>query len=249
MALSNQQRNKVEAIFISFMKACFKSLRGLTLDNIVINPFLARLVARTPNDLASFITNQRWNRTAVTSMGFKFQNISRDVATIFRSSGVSGADLEADDPNLRRLSLMQLKSGPDTVNKDIRDNIRNKLQAAERRVRQGGLPAGYVVVKMLGMCYGRPEHRSNWVTSLGDFGFDIDAIGREFWHQLTGDPNAYIEIFNIAAHVATTYRNDHGMTLPEVFEELTQNLEQEIEARYGDGQGEIAWNRLLEDFM
>jgi Type II restriction endonuclease EcoO109I len=249
MALSNQQRDAVEAVFIDFMKNCFKKLRGLRLDDIIINPFLARLVARTPLELASFITNQRWNRSAVTSMGFKLQNVSREVATIFRSSGVAGADLEADDPDLKRLSLMQLKSGPDTVNKDIRDNIQNKLQAAERRVRQGGLPPDYVVVKMLGMCYGRPEHRSNWVKSLGDFGFDIDAIGRKFWYQLTGDPDAHIEIFNIAAHVATTYKNNHGKTLPDVVEQLKQNLEQEIEARYGDGQGEIAWNRLLEDFM
>lgn len=249
MPLSKQQEAAVEAIFIKFMTKCFKSLRGMRLESLTINPILARLVARTPSELARFVVDQRWNRTAATSMGFTLQSVAREVATVFRSSAVSGADLEADDQALRRLSLMQVKSGPDTVNKDIMDSIQAKLAEAERRVRHSGLPAGYVVVKMVGMCYGRPANRNNWVKGLGSSGFDIDSIGRAFWKTLTGDPTAYIQVFDIAARVAQTYKDGHGMTLPEVVEQTTQFLAQQIAARYSNGQGGIDWHRLLEDYM
>lgn len=249
MPLSAEQTAALEAVFTNFMKACFESLRGLRLDALSINPILARLIARTPAELARFFVDQRWNRTAVTSMGFKLQDAAREVATVFRSSAVAGADLEAEDHALQRLSLMQVKSGPDTINKDIMDSIRTKLNEAERRVRMGGLPAGHVVVKMLGMCYGRPERRNRWVMDLEAAGFRVDSIGRSFWEVLTGDAETYIQVFDVVERIATTYRNGEGMTLPELVEERTQLLTDEIAARYGDHQGGINWRALLEDNM
>jgi hypothetical protein len=102
---------------------------------------------------------------------------------------------------------------------------------------------------MLGMTYGKPEHRSPWVRRLGDQGFDIDKIGREFWDFISADPRMYIEIMGVALRVAYTYRSESGKTLAQAIQDATNSLSQEIEARYSDGQGGIDWQRLVDNNM
>ncbi len=249
MPLSNDQVKAVEVVFTAFVRDRFRSLRGIKLDDLQVNPFLARLVARTPAELGRFLVDQAWTRGAVTSMGFKLQSVAREVSTAYRTSSVNGADLEADDPILMRRSLMQVKSGPNTIDKGLRDDIRSKLNEAETRTKQGGLPKGYVLVKMLGMCYGRLDQRNQWVLDLGSWGFDVDHIGRAFWQEVTGDQAAYEQIFNIADRIAQNYPNGKGKTLPEEAQELVNSLTKEIENRYGDGNDGIKWLRLLDDYM
>lgn len=249
MPLTPQQRLEVERVFTQVAKNAFQRLGNLTLAAQPLNPFVAALVARTPVSLAEFIVGQRVERGLVTSLGMQLQRIAAAVGTAMRATGVSGADLEGSDTGLQRRFLMQVKSGPDTINLDISRQIRANLNSAEARIRSGGLPQDWVVVKMLGMCYGRPEHRSNWVQGLGAEGFDADRIGRGFWEFITGDPGAYVEVFDIAREVAGTYQNGSGKTLAQAIQDAVVGLAREIDVRYGDGSGGIDWRKLLDDNM
>jgi len=249
MSLTQEQRREVKAVFTNVVSNAFERLHGLTLAQHAVNPFLAPLVAKTPASLAQFIVAQRLERSIVTSMGNAAQKIARITGTFMKSSGVAGADLEGFEVNLKRHLLMQVKIGPDTVNKDIGDSIESKLAEAERRVKSGGMPPGWVVVRMLGMCYGQPRHRNNWVMRLETKGFDVSKIGRQFWTFTTGDPAAYKEVFEIALDVGTTYKNGSKKTLAQATSDAIVSLTAEIERDYGDSQGGIVWDKLLEDNM
>lgn len=249
MPLTPEKQVEIEAIFTKMASNTFDRIRSVSLDDHAINPFVAVLVARTPSDLAEFIVNQRAERGLVTSFGMQLQNIARLVGSVMHSSGVAGADLEGMHDALKRHVLMQVKSGPDTVNLDIASQIRTKLNQAERRIRAGGLPAAWSVDKMLGMCYGQPRHRNGFVLRLGEDGVDVDKIGREFWTFIADDPNLYKELFSLALVVASNYKNSSGKTLAQAISDSKDALEREIATKYGDGAGGIDWNKLLDDNM
>jgi hypothetical protein len=249
MPLTPGQRDEIETIFTGVVRNAFSRLQNLTLSAHAINPFLAVLVARRPRDLAEFIVNQRVERGLVTSFGMQIQRIVRVVGANLHSSGVEGADLERVDPALRRHFLAQVKSGPETINSDIANQIRRNLNSAENRIRMGGLPAEWSVVKMLGMIYGTARHRNTWVMGLGAQGFDVARIGREFWEFASLQPGTHQEIFDIASRVAYSARDDSGRTLPEAIQDRVASLTNELRAHYSNAQGDIEWSRLVEENM
>ena len=249
MPLTPQQRQQVEDIFTKVASKAFQRLHGLTLSAQPVNPFVAVLVARTPEELAEFIVAQRVERGLVTSLGTQLQKIARSIGTVMHSSGVAGADLEGLDTRFQRHMLMQVKMGPDTVNKDIGDQIAAKLGQAENRIRQGGLPTDWIVMKMLGMCYGRPSHRNRWVMDLQGRGFDVDKIGRDFWGFITGEPDAHLEVFATGLRVAYTYKNSSGKTLAQAIRDGIDRLTAEIDGAWGDGGGGIDWRKVVRDNM
>ncbi len=249
MPLTLEQQQYIEAAFTQIARNAFKRLKEISLADHAMNPFLVVLVARTPEDLADFIVNQRVERGLVTSLGTQLQKVAREVGTVMHSSGVPGADLEGQHSALQRHLLMQVKSGPDTVNLDISERIRENLNQAERRIRGGGLPKGWSVEKMLGMCYGQLKDRNGFVLKLGSGGVDVTKIGRDFWEFITDDPNAYEEVFEVARSVATTYKNTSGKPLAQAIEDAKASLTRQIESLYGDGKGGFDWVKLLNDNM
>lgn len=248
MSLTQEQRQQVEAAFTATVKRAFEKLHGLSLEERAINPFLV-LVARVPVDLAEFIVWQRLERGFVTSLGMRFQKVADIVSPHIYPSGAAGVDLEGRDDDSKEHYLLQVKSGPDTIDKDLAEAIAAKLQGAENRIKSLGQAKGWVVVKMLGMCYGQHRHRSSWVLGLKERGVDVDRIGRRFWEFVAAEPNAYKEVFDVALNVATTYRNASNKTLPEAIHDAIAALTREIEHKYSDGKGGIDWERLLEDNM
>jgi hypothetical protein len=249
MPLTPDQQGEIEHIFSGIVDNAFARLSGLTLAGQAVNPYLAVLIARRPRDLAEFIVNQRLERGLVTSFGMQIQKIVRIIGSNIHASGVDGADLERVDEDAKSHILAQLKSGPETINKGLANDIRTNLNSAENRIRMGGLPAGWHIVKMLGMVYGTPHHRNTWVLGLGSQGFDVDKIGKELWTFASGEPDTYIAIFRIAADVARTRRGPGGRTLPEAIQEAVASLTAELRASYSDAQGDIDWDRLLEENM
>jgi len=193
MPLTPEQQTEVRVIFVGIVKRAFERLESLTLTRQAINPYLAVLVARRPGELAEFIVHQRVERGLVTSFGMQIQKIAVIVGENIRPSGVDGADLERVDQTLRRHTIIQLKSGPETINSSGANEIRNKLNSAERRLRNGGLSDTWSVTKMLGMIYGTPSHRSSWVTGLGDQGLDVEKIGRVFWAFASGEDETIMD--------------------------------------------------------
>jgi len=249
MPLTNEQRRKIELLFTAVVERAFARLENLTLSGRALNPFMAVLIARRPRELAEFIVHQRVERGLVTSLGMQIQKIVHIVGKDVRPSAVKGADFERVDQAQRRHIIGQLKSGPDTINLDIANQIARDLNSAESRLRSGGLPADWAVVKMLGMAYGTPKHRNSWVLGLATMGLDVDKIGRTFWEFTSGEQQTYREVFDIALDVANSYRDSKGRTLVEAIQDTIASLTTELRLAYSDRSGDIRWDLLVEENM
>ena len=229
-----EQQQKVREIFEKFLRNRIVTIRRLSIADLNINPFLVRLLAKQqglddPRSIVVWLLSQRLERGTVTSAG----NILQAIAKLFaEGSGVEGADLLKTKRG--RHYNIQLKSGPNTVDKDACEYISKKLRSAQRRY-----PGS---ITLFGMAYGNPEQISSIVSSYLDA--DQKFIGAGFWDFVADDPDCMREIYQIAGEVGEKYRDKRGQTLGEVLELKLEELVVEFESVYGKGGSEI-WNNLF----
>lgn len=149
MALEQSKLNAVEEIFRQFLKDRAATIRKLEITDLNINPFLIRILAkqmdlRDAKSIVQWLINQRIERGTVTSFGIALQNAAK---VFSEGTGVEGADILKTKAG--RHYHIQVKSGPNTVPKDLAVRITQLLQSAQRRNRGS--------VALFGMCYGSPE--------------------------------------------------------------------------------------------
>ena len=146
MPISIEKRNRIEEIFNKFLLNRVKNVRKLTMADLDVNPFLIRILSHemgldNAEAIVRWLINQRLERGAVTSFGIALQ----DAAKVFsEGTGVEGADILKTKRGKHH--HIQVKSGPNTVPKDLGVRIAQLLRSAQRRNR--GSLAFY------GMCYG-----------------------------------------------------------------------------------------------
>lgn len=153
MSLTDNQRDRIREKFAAFLDARARNLERLTLDDLKFNVVQLRATAtmldfQTAEDLLRYRFAQHLERGAVTAWGSALQAVAREISG--SGSGVAGADIEVTENGRRH--FVQVKSGPDTANKDIAQNIATLLNSARARD-----PSAICV---LGVCYGRPEQIS-----------------------------------------------------------------------------------------
>jgi hypothetical protein len=96
-----------------------QTIRRLQIDELHINPFLIRILAREmgwsdARAIVRWLVNQRLERGLVTSFGLALQ----EAAKVFsEGTGVEGADILKSKGGLRY--YIQVKSGPNTIPKDL----------------------------------------------------------------------------------------------------------------------------------
>ncbi len=118
MALDATKREQIRQIFQTFLEERVRTIRRLEIDDLHINPFLIRLLARELelNDARAIVNWLVWQRAftgANTSFGFRLQ----DIATLFsEGTGAEGADILKTREGRRH--YIQVKSGPSTMDKD-----------------------------------------------------------------------------------------------------------------------------------
>jgi hypothetical protein len=214
------------------------NLEQLTLSSLKFNVILLRVSAQTleldtPEKLMRYRLAQHLERGSVTAMGNALQAIARVIA---KATGVAGADIMRERAGRRY--YVQVKSGPDTANKDIAQNIATLLNSA--RARDPG------AVCMMGVCYGRPEQISGITQrELQTRGVAL-TIGREFWEFISDDPDCMAELLELAGMV-TEERPDGELSFAERVERKLQALALEFRDSYGDELDDDAWERFLSD--
>jgi hypothetical protein len=233
MPLDPAQRQRVIEVFQQFLRDRAKTIRNLKIEDLNINPFLIRLIAKEMDlkdskSIVTWLVNQRLERGAVTSFGIALQNAAKAFS---EGTGVEGADiLKAKDG--RRYHI-QVKSGPNTVPKDLAVRITQLLQSAQRRNRGS--------VALFGMCYGSPEQVSSIVQQY----VGVDWIsGRKFWEFIADDPNCVDEIYAIAGEVGQNFRDAKGQSLTQILRVKITELQTEFEKLYGKSGSEM-WKKLL----
>lgn len=237
MAIQTEKRSQIRRIFEQFVRGRADTIQGLTIHDLNINPFLIRVLAREMglNDARSIVrwlVSQRLERGVVTSFGYALQ----EAAKVFsEGTGVEGADILKTKQG--RHYYIQVKSGPNTIPKDLGVRISQLLRSAQRRNRGS--------VALFGMCYGSREQVSSVVRRYVEVEGGVSWItGREFWEFISDEPDCIEEIYGIAAEVADAPIDAQGRTLSEILETKIGELQEEFEKSYGDS-GDQMWRNLL----
>ena len=231
--MDEARRSEIRSIFEEFLRRSMRRISGLRLGDFDFNPFLLRILAggmefSGAEEVVRWMVHQRLERGMVTSFGTALEK----VALVFgETTGAEGADMMLTRDG--RHYYIQVKSGPNTVPKDLADRTSELLQSVQRRNRGS--------VAIFGMCYGNPDRVSGIVKTH----IKVDYyIGKEFWAFISGEENCVEEIFELAAEVGDSFEDESGKTFHEVVEEKIAELTREFRQSYGDGPG--MWHRILE---
>ncbi|NWG10074.1 MAG: hypothetical protein HXX80_07230 [Nitrososphaerales archaeon] len=238
MAIDIQKRNQIEQIFKKFLLNRVKTVRNLKMGDLDVNPFLIRILSHelgldNAEAIVKWLISQRLERGSVTSFGIALQ----DAAKVFsEGTGVEGADILKTKKGKHH--HIQVKSGPNTVPKDLGVRIAQLLRSAQRRNR-GSLA-------LYGMCYGSKTQVSSIVRKYVQEEGGVDWIsGKEFWEFISDDPHCLQQIYEIAAEVGRTFKDPKGLSLSQVLENKIHELTNEFEKIYGRSGSEM-WKKLLQ---
>lgn len=239
MSLDVEKRQQIEQVFREFLLNRIKTVRRLKLENLDINPFLVRLLSHelgldNSEAIVRWLVGQRLERGTVTSFGRALQ----DAARVFsEGTGVEGADILKTKKG--RHHHIQVKSGPNTIPKDLGVRIAQLLRSAQRRNR-GSLA-------LYGMCYGSKARVSSIVRKYVQEEGGVDWVsGREFWEFISDDPECLEEVYAIAAEVSETFKDPKGQSLSEVIDVKMKELIKEFGKTYGKS-GSSMWKKLLKE--
>ena len=201
--------------------------RKLTkLKEFNLNPFLDKYKAffltgnDSPESIAKALIYPRVLATSInTTFGNKMQKFCSSVLGSF-SSTTSGIDIEFIDMIDGNRKYCQIKSGPNTINKDDVETIDGHFQAIKNLARTNNLRIGLNDL-VIGILYGEASELNGHYKSLKQ-SYPV-YIGQEFWYRLTGDKNFYVELSDAMAEVAKDY--DSTDLLNDVIQELAKEIE------------------------
>jgi len=234
MPLSPSKKNQIKQVFQGFLSNRARTIRHLKIDDLNINPFLIRILAKEmgiedADSIVRWLVMQRSMTGANTSFGFCLQEIAK---LFTEGTGVEGADIQKTKQG--RHYHIQVKSGPSTMDKDAVQHMSQLLVSVQRRNRGS--------VALLGMCYGTREQVMSTVKKYSDVDW---LVGREFWEFVSDEPGCIDEIYDLAREVGETFRDPQGETLSEILDGKTKELRDEFIKRYGKD-GDEMWKNLLD---
>ncbi|HAT1848274.1 TPA: PmeII family type II restriction endonuclease [Legionella pneumophila] len=193
-----------------------------------INPFLIKYLARYltgKTDAVSIARALIYPRVLQTSITTSFgTNAQKFISTVLGSFGsaVSGIDIEFVDQLDGRKKYCQVKLGPETINKDDVETIKNHFNSVKNLARTNNLNIQLNDL-IVGVMYGEPHELSaNYKKIINAHHFPV-YVGQEFWYRLTGFEHFYIELSNAISEVALL--NDCSSILEETVLKLSQTEE------------------------
>ncbi len=193
-----------------------------------INPFTAVYLANfltgnsSPESIAKVLLLPRVLGTSITtSFGMGIQSFTNILQGAFGST-TSGIDIEFIDQIDKKRKYCQLKSGPNTINKDDVETIAGHFKGVINLARTNGLriPHDDMIV---GVIYGTPKDLSSHYKRI-DRQYDFPVIiGQDFWYRLTGDESFYKDLLEAIGSVATDA--DYSSEFERIISQLASNDE------------------------
>ncbi len=202
------------------------TLKLMNIKEFNVNPFLVAYLSNflegnhDPKSIAKALIYPRVLGTSInTSFGTNIQKFAATVLSSFGST-TSGIDIEFVDMIDGEKKFCQLKSGPDTINKDDVETIAKHFTDVIHLSRTNGVKIGFDNL-IVGVIYGEVSDLSSHYKRISkQYHYDV-IIGNDFWHRLTGDPDFYIDLIKAIAEVAT--EADFKHELDQVIETLAQS--------------------------
>lgn len=191
-----------------------------------INPFLASYLANfltgssNPEDIAKALIYPRVLGTSITTtFGNQIQKFTNDVLSSY-GSVVSGIDIEFEDKVDGNKVYCQLKSGPNTINKDDVETIAGHFKSVIQLGRTNNLRITHSDM-VVGVIYGQPRELSGHYKRITkQYDYPV-YIGKEFWYRLTGDEYFYYDLGIAIGEVAS--EANFKEELEDVISELSQH--------------------------
>lgn len=179
--------------------------RASELKDYNIHPFLLKYLANflegndNPRSIAKALIYPRILGTSITTIfGNKIQKM---VGQLFEGMGSTtvGIDIEFIDALDGRKKYCQLKSGPNTINKDDIQTIIGHFKDIKNLGRTNNLNIGLNDL-IVGVLYGDETGLSNHYKKIASH--HPVYVGADFWHRLTGQPNFYAQLIEAIGEVA-----------------------------------------------
>lgn len=195
-----------------------------------INPFLLPYLANflegeaTPISIAKALVYPRALGTSITtSFGTNIQSFASSVLSSYGSL-IPGIDIEFTDCVDGLKMYCQLKSGPNTINKDDVETIAHHFKDAINLAKTNKIKVSFENFAV-GVIYGETKDLSSHYQRITKQYHHPVLIGEAFWYRLTGDANFYFDLIECIAQVAI--EADFKSKLDDVI--LTLSKSQEIE--------------------
>jgi Type II restriction endonuclease EcoO109I len=173
-----------------------------------INPFLTVYIANfltgdsSPESIAKALIYPRVLGTSITtSFGTNIQKFTSEVLSSFGST-TSGIDIEFIDQIDGHRKYCQLKSGPNTINKDDVESIAGHFKSILNLSRTNNLRL-VIDDLIVGVIYGTPVELSSHYRRISKQYHHPVLVGQAFWHRLTGDEHFYTDLIRSMGEVAT----------------------------------------------
>lgn len=176
-----------------------------SLKNFNINPFIHKYLAQfafgnsLPESMAKVLIYPRILGTSIsTTFGTQLQFFCNEVLSSYASS-TSGIDIEFIDSFDGRRKYCQVKAGPNTINYDDVDTIKNHFRSIRNLARTNHLDLK-ITDCIVGVFYGTEDSLSQSYRKINEE-YPV-YVGAEFWQRITGDADFYYELINAFAEVA-----------------------------------------------
>ncbi len=158
-----------------------------------------------------------------TSFGITMQKFTTQVLKDIFGSGIRGVDLEFIDQVDKRKKYCQVKTGPDTINYDDVDTIKNHFTYLNGIARTNHLDIRQADM-VVGILFGTKD-LLNGSYKIVDKTYPV-IIGKDFWERLTGDENFYEDLIKAFGEIAE--ETDSKELLEKVVKELATDIENTI---------------------
>ncbi|SJM89950.1 MjaII restriction endonuclease superfamily protein [Crenothrix polyspora] len=172
-----------------------------------INPFLTIYLANfltgnsNPESIAKALIYPRILGTSITtSFGTHIQRFTGEVLSSFGST-THGIDIEFIDQIDGFKKYCQLKSGPNTINKDDVETIAGHFSSIINLSRTNNLRVTHSDL-CVGIIYGEERDLSSHYKRItSQYHYSV-IIGQDFWYRLTGDEHFYHDLIKSIGEVA-----------------------------------------------
>lgn len=202
--------------------------RASFLKSYKINPFLLAYLANfldgksSPESFAKALLYPRLLSTSITTtFGNKAQKMISELFDGMMGSVVQGIDIEFIDAIDGRKKYCQIKSGPNTINKDDVKTIIDHFQSVRNLARTNNLDVRLDDM-IVGVLYGEKNELSTHYKKI-DKEFPV-LSGKEFWYRLTGKQDFYFDLSNAVGEVALEI--DGSQKLKEAISKLSKEIKE-----------------------
>ena len=179
--------------------------RLANINQFNINPFTHKYLAQfafgnsSPESMAKALVYPRILGTSIaTTFGTQLQYFCNEVLSSYAST-TSGIDIEFIDAIDGRRKYCQVKAGPQTINHDDVDTIKNHFRAIRNLARTNHLNLN-ITDCIVGVFYGTEGSLCQSYKRINEE-YPV-YVGTEFWHRLTGDEDFYFDLIDAFAEVA-----------------------------------------------